>query len=283
MADNSGIEWTHNTGNIWWGCTEVHKGCDNCYARVLDNRWDGNHWGNDRPRRAIKSIWKDFARWQKNAQANGEIKKVFVGSMMDIFEKPMPLADINGKPIYGKLGELAYISSPTKKFGYDELNTNDLRQIFFNQISKGMYPNLLFLMLTKRPSNINKYIPESWKINPPKNVMFGTSPVDQQTTNILIPQLLQVKGKLFLSVEPQLDRIDLYDFLNKSNSKAGSIINWVIVGGESGGHKRPFNPDWARSIRDTCKKHKVPFFMKQWDKIKSIPDDLMIREFPNVN
>jgi hypothetical protein len=24
----------------------------------------------------------------------------------------------------------------------------------------------------------------------------------------------------------------------------------------------------------------VPFFMKQWDKVKAIPDDLMIRQFP---
>lgn len=48
---------------------------------------------------------------------------------------------------------------------------------------------------------------------------------------------------------------------------------------ESGAGKRPFNPDWARSLRDQCKTAGVPFFMKQIDKVQPIPEDLMIREF----
>lgn len=32
MAQNSKIEWTHHTANLWHGCTAVHEGCDNCYA-----------------------------------------------------------------------------------------------------------------------------------------------------------------------------------------------------------------------------------------------------------
>jgi len=53
----------------------------------------------------------------------------------------------------------------------------------------------------------------------------------------------------------------------------------VIVGGESGHGRRPFDPDWARSIRDECKAAGVPFFMKQIDKVQPIPEDLMIRQF----
>ncbi len=26
MAQDSKIEWTHHTGNLWWGCTKVHEG-----------------------------------------------------------------------------------------------------------------------------------------------------------------------------------------------------------------------------------------------------------------
>jgi protein gp37 len=59
-------------------------------------------------------------------------------------------------------------------------------------------------------------------------------------------------------------------------------IDWVIVGGESGPKKRPFNPDWARTIRDECQEAGVPFFMKQIDKVQPIPEDLLIREFPHV-
>ena len=40
-----------------------------------------------------------------------------------------------------------------------EYTTGVLRDRLFDQISNGWYPNLTFLLLTKRPSNINKYIP----------------------------------------------------------------------------------------------------------------------------
>lgn len=36
MSFDSKIEWTHHTGNLWWGCTNVHSGCDNCYAEKKD-------------------------------------------------------------------------------------------------------------------------------------------------------------------------------------------------------------------------------------------------------
>jgi protein gp37 len=41
-------------------------------------------------------------------------------------------------------------------------------------------------------------------------------------------------------------------------------IDWVIVGGESGVHPRPMQPEWATDIRDQCLKHDVAFFFKQW-------------------
>jgi protein gp37 len=40
-------------------------------------------------------------------------------------------------------------------------------------------------------------------------------------------------------------------------------IDWVICGCESGANRRPFNADWARSLRDQCKEADVPFFLKQ--------------------
>ena len=36
---NSKIEWCDHTVNLWWGCTEVHEGCDNCYAKNLAKRY----------------------------------------------------------------------------------------------------------------------------------------------------------------------------------------------------------------------------------------------------
>lgn len=249
MAQNSKIEWTHHTANLWHGCTKVHEGCDNCYAETLAKRWGNDIWGNDKPRKEIKSVWNDLLKYQKLAEKANEVHRVFVGSMMDIFEKPMMLQ-----------GERVY-----------KLNTGEIREKFFEQITNGLYPNLMFLLLTKRPSNINKYIPESWKQTPPENVMFGTSPVNQQTFDTLVRHLQEVNGKRFLSVEPQLDKITLGNLVG---------IDWIIQGGESGHHKRPFNLEWARSMRDECQALGVPYFFKQIDKIQEIPTDLQVRMFP---
>ena len=35
-------------------------------------------------------------------------------------------------------------------------------------------------------------------------------------------------------------------------------IDWVIVGGESGPHARPMDPEWVTGIRDQCLKAAVP-------------------------
>ncbi len=248
MAQNSKIEWTTHTGNLWHGCTKVHAGCDNCYAETLSHRWGNEVWGNDKPRKIIKSFFNDLRKYQQLAAKSGEVHRVFVGSMMDIFEKSMPIV------------------------GDDNIQTEMYRRDFFGRISDGEYPNLMFLMLTKRPSNINKYIPESWLTNPPDNVMFGTSPCDQDTANTLIPQLLKVNGKRFLSVEPQIGDITLTQWLDQ--------LDWIIQGGESGHGKRPFNIDWAVKMRFECLHTHTPYFFKQIDKVQEIPTALLVREFP---
>ncbi len=251
MAYDSKIEWTHHTANLWWGCTNVHEGCDNCYAEKWANRY-GVGWGNDAPRREGKGVWGAMLGMQAKAAAAGEIHRVFVGSMMDIFEKPMPVIDNAGNPKIYK--------------------TDALRNRFFAEIVPNS-PNLMFLLLTKRPSNINKYIPEGWKANPPQNVMFGTSIVNEKTALDFHRHILKVNGRRFFSVEPQLDFIDF----SKNNLLDG--IHWLIQGGESGPGKRPFNTDWARHTRDVVAATPTAYFFKQIDKIQEVPADLLIRQF----
>ena len=254
MAQDSTIEWTHHTANLWWGCTKVHEGCDNCYAATLSKRYGNDVWGNDKPRKQVKSVWTDLLKYQKLAKLANTSHRVFVGSMMDIFEKPMPLIDSKGNLL-----------------GFD---TGSLRQQFFDNISNGLYPNLMFLLLTKRPSNINRMIPAGWITNPPINVMFGTSPVNQLTAMTLIEQLLKVNGNRFLSVEPQLSEISLLPWLQSKQ------IHWVIQGGESGAGRRKFDTDWGRKLKAECQATDTPYFFKQIDKVLAIPSDLMIRDYP---
>lgn len=63
----------------------------------------------------------------------------------------------------------------------------------------------------------------------------------------------------FLSIEPLLEDLGEIDL---------SGINWVIVGGESGAGARPIQKEWVLSIRDQCKRAKVPFFFKQWGGVR---------------
>lgn len=260
MGKNSNIEWMNHTANLWHGCTKVHEGCNNCYAELIANKSGNDVWGIDKPRLAVKSVWGKLDEMQMEAEKAGEMHRVFAGSMMDIFEKPFPVVDGNGRKVYYPSGELA--------------TTGYLRRVLFYRISNNRYPNLMFLLLTKRPSNINKYIPESWKENPPENVMFGTSPVNQETADKLISQLLEVNGKRFLSVEPQLEGINI------QNTLLTGGIHWVIQGGESGPNKRPFDLSWAYDLKRQCEVSNTPYFFKQIDKVKAIPADLQIREFP---
>ncbi len=231
----------------------MHEGCDHCYAKALAKRWGFSVWGIDNVRRIIHSAFKNLADIQKTAKSENTIRRVFIGSMMDIFEKSMPTFDFKKKVISG--------------------TTGDLRDELFRRISANEYPNLIFLFLTKRPSNINKYIPEEWKANPPSNVMFGASVVNQKTADTLVPQLLKVNGLRFLSVEPQLEQLSLMKWLPSGE------LHWIIQGGESGHGRRPFDTDWGRSLRDECKETGVAYFFKQVDKVIEIPEDLMIREF----
>lgn len=249
--ENSKIEWTKHTNNLWTGCTKVHEGCDNCYAEALAKRWGNDVWGNDKPRKMVNTAFDNLKKYQKAAQQLGEVHRVFVGSMMDIFEKPMPLIDSKGTLL--------------------DYNTDHLREVLFHQILNNEYPNLLFLFLTKRETNINKEILEVWKMTPPKNVIFGASVVNQRTFERVTENLKAVNGRKFLSVEPQLDLIKLGDLTG---------IDWIIQGGESGPKKRPFNVEWARSMRDECAELNIPYFFKQIDKVQPIPDDLLIRQFP---
>jgi protein gp37 len=181
---------------------------------------------------------------------------------MDIFEKSMRLIDHRKEPAID-----ASDGSP--------IGTEALRQQFFRDIVPAC-PNLIFLLLTKHPSNINKMIPVSWLSNPPKNVMFGASAVDQKTFNQVVKELSKVQGYRFLSVEPQLAHIEPNQFQLQQ-------IHWIIQGGESGPHRRPFKLTWARDMREHCRRWGVPYFFKQVDKILPIPQNLQIRQFPDYH
>lgn len=148
-------------------------------------------------------------------------------------------------------------------------------------------PHLDWLLLTKRPENIAMMMP--WRVAGWPNVWLGTSTEDQQQADLRIPLLLGRRDQvpvLFLSVEPQLGPVTLFDTSEGVLRGVGVIrsggrshdgpsgpsewvddsysgIDWVIDGGESGPKHRPFDPEWARSLRNECSEAGVAFHFKQ--------------------
>ena len=270
MATNSKIEWTDHTVNLWWGCSKVHTGCKNCYAEYLsDVRYKKGLWGENAERRRIKSAFSDLDKYQAEAQRTGTRPKIFIGSMMDILEDSKPLANP----------------------GYHCMTTGDLRDELLRRIYFGKYNDLIFLFLTKRPENIEQIMPYTADFNVSfqmimelRNVWTGISISDQATADKYVPYFSGLRGNLFLSVEPlvgPIENLHLNHF-----AEDFTTIRWVIVGGESGTNRRPFDPFWALQIKTQCDSQwqPVPFFFKQIDKVRDKDHQELLSEnraFPN--
>jgi hypothetical protein len=114
-------------------------------------------------------------------------------------------------------------------------------------------------------------------------VWLGVSVENQACANYRIPLLLQTPAAVrFLSCEPLLGPVNLDKVgrgpwysplegwtLDESGLAAESpcaMIDWVIVGGESGAKARPCNVEWIEEIVRICRNTFVPCFVKQLGK-----------------
>lgn len=126
-------------------------------------------------------------------------------------------------------------------------------------------PYLDWLLLTKRIQNFDRLSP--WR-EPPPNVWLGITCGDQAEFDRDWPKLRVIDAPvLFISYEPALGplRIGGVDGWQRPP-------DWIIAGGESGGHARPPNPQWFRDLRDDCERLGVAFLFKQWGEWVSVSE-----------
>ena len=71
MGENSKIEWTDHTFNLWIGCQHVSPGCDHCYAEaMMDHRYGKVEWGpHGERKRTSEANWKKPLKWNVEARA----------------------------------------------------------------------------------------------------------------------------------------------------------------------------------------------------------------------
>jgi len=115
----------------------------------------------------------------------------------------------------------------------------------------------VFQVLTKRADRMVELLSDSLKeYAADPHIWWGVSVEDRKHGLPRIDTLRRAAAAVrFLSIEPLLENLGQLDLTR---------IDWAIVGGESGRHARPMNPEWVRSIRDQCLEAQVPFFFKQW-------------------
>jgi len=226
---NSKIEWTDHTFNPWWGCVNVSPACDHCYAERFAGRKTRTKetlWGKDTPRLISgDEYWNGPLRWNRTAERLGVRHRVFCGSMCDVMER-RPDLNAARKRLYRTIEETS---------------------------------NLNWLILTKRPQQFSKLLPEAWLQSPRPNVWLMTT---VETGDYLwrVEALMETPAVVHgLSLEPLLGPITL-----PSRFLALGKRVWVITGGESGPGARPSQVEWFRALRDQCVSAGVPFHFKQW-------------------
>jgi protein gp37 len=243
MGDKSKIEWTDATWNPVRGCTVVSEGCRNCYAMQVAARFNGQgqayedlayrndsgaHWTGKV--KLIDEHLQDPLRWKRP-------RRIFVNSMSDLFHESIP----------------------------DEW----IERIFQVMFTANHH---IFQVLTKRPERMLDWISRSAFLSndPLPNVWLGISAEDETTFLKRAPLLIKTPAAVkWLSLEPLLgpmnfEAFSTFFYTGWTEAPFDDVIDWVVVGGESGARARPMHPDWARYVRDKCVEANVPFFFKQW-------------------
>lgn len=252
MPGDSSIEWTEKTWNPVTGCFEVSPGCAHCYAKVFAERWRGIP-GHPYEQGFDLRLWPERLeiplRWRKP-------RMIFVNSMSDLFHEDVPAEFI--ARVFGTMAAASWHT---------------------------------FQVLTKRPQRMVELLnhPEFESVMrrasgelghelPLPNVWLGVS-IENRRFVGRADLLRQTPAAVrFISAEPLLGplvapnspvtpgRASRYP-----QPGAGldlNLIDWLIVGGESGPKHRPVREEWVRDLRDACSDIGVLFFLKQWGGVR---------------
>jgi len=283
MGENTAIAWCDHTWNPWWGCSRVSPGCEHCYAETLATvRRKLPVWGVDAQRKPMsEDYWRAPIKWNAKAERAGTRRRVFCASMADVFEiAPARNVDAN-------------------------LTMTAARARLWDLIERT--PALDWLLLTKRPHNIERLLAPRWLSEFPSNVWLGITAEDQERYDKRWPILrsLSVSPTVrFVSHEPALGPLDLLALPHDSRDEWDllELPDWIITGGESGPGARPYDLGWARDLVAQTKGSPIAMFVKQLgaDPIDGLagysvilrdrkggdpsewPEELRVQQFPRV-
>jgi protein gp37 len=224
MGTKTGIEWTDATWNPMTGCTQISAGCDNCYALKVAHT-------------------KTRATYLRHVPV-----KDTPANRADPFA-PRFWEDRLELPLSWREPRRVFVNSMSDVF-HAHFSLAMIRRVFDVMAQAHWHQ---FQVLTKRPERAARYAD---KLDWPDNVWIGTS-IETMAVAHRADALRQVEQAAvrFISAEPLLGSLNELDLRG---------VTWVIGGGESGAGHRPCKPEWARGLRDLCRREGVAFFWKQW-------------------
>jgi protein gp37 len=282
------IEWATDVWNPLVGCTRVSPGCQHCYAERQafraaamgiaryegltkkvggEIRWTGEV-------RLVESALDLPLRWRRP-------RRIFVNSMSDLFHE---------KVSDDWLDKIFAVMALAPQHTYQILTKRPERmRAYFAAVPEddvGWTPGARAKWgIADALSDAERWLRDSfteeqWSqiengadlMLPLPHVWLGVSVEDQATADERIPLLLQTPATvLWVSYEPALGPIDFQRWLSYGGKgfglhddwNAGPLIDWIVVGGESGPGARPFDLAWARATIAQCKAAGVSVFVKQ--------------------
>lgn len=250
---STGIEWADETWNPTTGCNQVSPGCAHCYAKTLTERWG----------RKFEDVKLHENRLRKPLGWKTP-RRVFVNSMSDLFHESIPDEFIDKVfAVMALTPQHQYQVLTKRPERMREYLTNSEVRDFTTRHNIG-YAALGMVLANPRLGASLYQGPEGLVNWPLPNVWLGVSVENQHWADVRIPILLDTPAAVrFLSCEPLLEAIDITYPGRLLPTDQEPRIDWVIVGGESGAKRRPFDLEWARDLQRQCWYNRTPLFFKQ--------------------
>lgn len=301
MADTH-IEWTNKVWNPTSGCDQVSPGCDHCYALTMAKRLKAMGQAKYQNDGDPRTSGPGFLATEHESELNAPLRwrkpaKVFVNSMSDLLHERIPDEFIAKAFAVMTVAQRHTFQVLTKR--HARMRSLLSRPEFFEEVCGALY------YLEFHPDDRDSVVDRGW---PLPNVWLGVSVEDQKWADIRIPALLDTPAAVrFISAEPLLGAVDLTwlgginalepDWFGGPGGGTGTphpLLDWVIVGGESGAGARPMAIRWVDWLVEQCQDAGVPIYVKQLGAVwarghgadpkggdwSHWPEHLRIRDYP---
>lgn len=251
MGDTT-IQWTNKTWNTVTGCRAISAGCKNCWAKKLhEMRHTAYLNGHQMPEQyavPFEQVLTHPERLQEPLRWRSP-QKVAVVLGGDLFHEDVPDTFIVS---------VFAVMARAKQHTFQVLTKRAERML-----------NLVGFYRASGPPPFSQRVVRAAGVDelpwPLPNVWLGVSVEDQRAADERIPLLLQTPAAVrWISAEPLLGPLELWPAYHALGTRRPlDVLDWVVVGGESGPKARPCNVEWIRSIVQQCQAASVPCFVKQ--------------------